>query len=264
MLIQWFSPLLSLLHLPNYGEPDAPIPKSFYLHLVFDFARLLTWWINLIKGAVNIRQAEWSSVVLWTLPATHAAVFSSLGRNKGTRWAGKVSSILGVCAAIHCGFTLGIVIVRWKYPSTSEGSYSPIPSTLTPTYLNLSSNCPALDTLPQNLFSDPDVASWRDLQTFQFGLCLAFFLKTLFTDIQDHISVNRVKIATIIAVSSSLVIPSLYQALAAWLKGYPGAFTQTGEDGCGPLVVVMMYGRLGYWDVKGGIAWRVVQSLLAV
>jgi hypothetical protein len=54
MLIQWFSPLLSLLHLPNYGEPDAPIPKSFYLHLVFDFARLLTWWINLIKGAVNI------------------------------------------------------------------------------------------------------------------------------------------------------------------------------------------------------------------
>jgi hypothetical protein len=26
----------------------------------------------------------------------------------------------------------------------------------------------------------------------------------------------------------------------------------------------MMYGRLGYWDVKGGIAWRVVQSLLAV
>jgi hypothetical protein len=203
-------------------------------------------------------------VVLWTLPATHAAVFSSLGRNKGTRWAGKVSSILGVCAAIHCGFTLGIVIVRWKYPSTSEGSYSPIPSTLTPTYLNLSSNCPALDTLPQNLFSDPDVASWRDLQTFQFGLCLAFFLKTLFTDIQDHISVNRVKIATIIAVSSSLVIPSLYQALAAWLKGYPGAFTQTGEDGCGPLVVVMMYGRLGYWDVKGGIAWRVVQSLLAV
>lgn len=77
-------------------------------------------------------------------------------------------------------------------------------------------------------------------------------------------SVNRVKIATIIGVSASLLIPSLYQGLAALLKGYPGAFTESGEGGCGPLVVVMMYGRLGYWDVKEGIAWRVVQSLLAV
>jgi hypothetical protein len=262
MLIQWLSLLVSILHLPTYGAPDAPISKSFYAHLIFDFARLLTWWINLIKGAINVREAEWISVVLWTLPAYHTAVFSSIGREKGKRWAGKVSSILGVYTAIHCGFTLGIVIVRWKYPSTSAGSYSAIPFALSPTYLNLSSSCPALDTLPQNLFSDPDVPGWRDLQTFQFGLCVVWFLKTLFTDIQEHFSINRVKIATIIAVSISLFIPSLYQALAAWLKGYPGAYTESGD--CGPLVVIMMYGRLGYWDVKESIAWRIVQSLLAV
>jgi hypothetical protein len=262
MLIQWFSLLLSLVHLPNYGAPDAPITKSFYAHLVFDFVRLLTWWINLIKGAINPREAEWISVVLWTLPATHAAVFSSLGRTKGKRWAGKVSSILGVYSAIHCGFTLGVVIVRWKYPSTSAGSYSPIPSALTPTYLNISSFCSPLDSLPQNMYSDPDVPGWRDLQTFQFGLCVAFFLKTLFTDIQEHFSVNRVKISTIIAITASLLIPSLYQGLAALLKGYPGAYVDAGQ--CGPLVVLMMYGRLGYWDVKEGVAWRVVQSLMAV
>jgi hypothetical protein len=262
MIIQWLSLLLSIVHLPNYGDPDAPISKSFYAHLVFDFARLLIWWIKLIKGAINLREAEWVSVVLWTLPAYHTAVFSSIGREKGKRWAKRVSSILGFYTVIHCGFTLGIVIVRWKYSSTSGGCYSPIPSALTPTYLNISSICPALDKLPQNLFSDPDVPGWRDLQTFQFGLCVVFFLKTLFTDIQEHFSITRVKIATIIAVSVSLLIPSLYQGLAAWLKGYPGAYTESGE--CGPLVVLMMYGRLGYWDVKENLAWRVVQSFLAV
>jgi hypothetical protein len=167
MLIQWLSLLVSILHLPTYGAPDAPISKSFYAHLIFDFARLLTWWINLIKGAINVREAEWISVVLWTLPAYHTAVFSSIGREKGKRWAGKVSSIL----------------------------------------------------------------------------CVVWFLKTLFTDIQEHFSINRIRIATIIAVSISLFIPSLYQALAAWLKGYPGAYTESGD--CGPLVVIMMYGRLG-------------------
>ncbi|PMD39338.1 hypothetical protein L207DRAFT_584716 [Hyaloscypha variabilis F] len=262
MLIQWLSLLISVLHLPNYGGPDAPISKSFYAHLVFDFVRLLTWWINLFRGAINVREAEWISVVLWTLPAYHTAVFSSIGQEKGKRWAGKVSSILGVYTAIHCGFTLGIVIVRWKYRSTSSGSYSAIPSALTTTYLNISPTCPSLTTLPENLFSDPDVPGWRDLQTFQFGLCFVWFIKTLFTDIQDHFSITRVKIATIIGVSVSLLLPSLYQALAAWLKGYPGAFTESGD--CGPLVVIMMYGRLGYWDVKESIAWRMVQSLLAV
>jgi len=199
-------------------------------------------------------------MVLWTIPANYAAAFSSIGRNKGRKWARITSSIIGTYTAIHIGFTLGVVIVGWKYRDTSAGSYSPVVDAMKPAYLNLSSSCPPLSALPSNLFSDPDVPGWRDLQTFQFIVGLVFALPAVM--LQEQVSVTVTKAATIVGISVSLIIPALYQGLAAVLKGYPGAYTQSGD--CGPLVVLMMYGRLGYWDVREGIAWRVVQSVLAV
>jgi hypothetical protein len=262
MLISWVSLSISFITLAESDDPGAPISKFFFPHLIFDFARLVAWWMNLIKGARNLRQAEWVSMVLWTVPANYAAAFSAMGRNKQIKWAGIASSVVGLYTVIHIGFSMGVVIVRWKYRDTSAGSYSPILDALTPAYLNISSSCPPLSSLPNNLFSDPDVPGWRDLQTFQFVICLVFSLPGIFSQGSEPVSPVLIKIATIVGISASLVIPSLYQALAAVLKGYPGTYTESGT--CGPLVVLMMYGRLGYWDVREGIAWRVVQSVLAV
>jgi hypothetical protein len=81
-LISWVSLFISFLALAESDDPGAPISKFFFPYLIVGFALLVAWWMNLIKGARNLQQAEWDSIILWTVPASYVAAFSAIGRNK--------------------------------------------------------------------------------------------------------------------------------------------------------------------------------------
>jgi hypothetical protein len=93
MLISWVSLFISFLTLAESDDPGAPISKFFFPYLIVGFALLVAWWMNLIKGARNLQQAEWVSIILWTVPARYVAAFSAIGRNKQIKWAGICSSV---------------------------------------------------------------------------------------------------------------------------------------------------------------------------
>ena len=50
------------------------LPKSLWIQIPFDIARLIAWWVQFSRSVGNLEELPWMNVILWQIPLTYTSI----------------------------------------------------------------------------------------------------------------------------------------------------------------------------------------------
>jgi hypothetical protein len=231
LLITYFGLWSTLRKLNKHKEKqDMPLPKSFWIHLPFDVARILAWFISFFRGLADMSQLQWINTIAWTVPFNYIFLFALLlappeleGSVPVVRSAKRARNIK-MCIGLAIFLTvaqwvtsLAACYIHYKYSCTDLRAklYTPHPSFLA----NPSSIAPNIPPacldyiskpLPDQLFSSYSATHAFITQAIQF----AFVTISLFFGAQVALKNNYRRTYTMLrllagAAQSALLVSAL-------------------------------------------------------
>ncbi|KAH6679352.1 hypothetical protein B0J14DRAFT_296050 [Halenospora varia] len=273
----------------NSEKQDMPLPKTFWVQLPIDIARILAWYITFFRGLADLASFPWVSTVIWTVPFNYIWLLLLIQGPKPEenttpafypqRKSRSVlmKTIIGITMAVavaQWAFSLAAVIIHYQYNIGAFAAklYNPFPEVLlNPASLGpMPSACLSYLTsnkLPDELFTSIAALSAFSTQAFQLGattlVCLIGIKRIMKNDYRRTYTMLR-NSAT--GTQTALAFSALGLVGYAWGVGKVTIYLTNDFTITGPctLATVRMSDLWGFYDVQYGRTFRIVLNALGV
>lgn len=269
---------------------DMALPKTFWIQLPFDIARIIAWYVGFFKGLSDVSQFPWISTVIWTVPFNYIWLLlllkkervdyqsvADIGIKKHNLRLRIVIGVVIVVAFAQWASSLGACIIHYKYTwgGIRARMYQPLPEALANPSSMVNGTMPpkclefiSAQGLPEEFFSSYSSLIAFISQTAQFG----FTSLAAFTGIQVVMR-NDYRRTYVMLRNSAAATQSALVFSALGLMGFAlgalhnvGMYVTNEQSVTGPctFIVVQMWEIWGFYDIQYGRSFRIVLNILGV